>query len=223
MPPSNGRPQTKGEIESSPERPKVLAVEEADIPDVMRRQGQWVCWRYERRNEKWTKVPVDPKTGGAASSTDPATWAPFDRALAYYRRHDLAGIGFVFAAGERVAGVDLDDCRNPETAELAQWAEEIIRELDSYGEVSPSGTGVKVFVRGEVPAGGNRKGKVEMYDRGRYFAVTGHRLPDVPPWPRLRPKQLAALRERLFAQTDPASRPRPTEAHPRIHNHEGPE
>jgi hypothetical protein len=57
----------------------------------------------------------------------------------------------------------------------------VLGDLGSYAEVSPTGTGVKVFLRGRWPANWNRRGPVEVYDRGRYFTVTGRRLPQAPP------------------------------------------
>src|SRR5207248_1380805 len=110
----------------------------------------------------------------------------FEGALRAYRRagSPFAGVGFVFADGGSFAGVDLDGCIDPETGEIAPWGEEILRRLDSYSEISPSGTGVKVFVRGRLPAGGKKRGglgtdgrgAVEMYDQRRYFTVTGRHL-----------------------------------------------
>jgi primase-polymerase (primpol)-like protein len=197
-------PRTKAEIETSPERPKALRVRPEGIPAELREIPQWVCWRYEWREDKqgkgrWTKVPLDPKTGRLAKSTDPATWGTFQQALAYYHSGKADGIGFVFAPDDPFAGVDLDDCRNPDTQTIEPWAAEIVARLKSYAEVSPSGTGVKAFLRGEVPADGHRKGQVEIYDRGRYFAVTGRQLPDAPAIVKRRPKALAQLHDRLFA------------------------
>jgi primase-polymerase (primpol)-like protein len=80
--------------------------------------------------------------------------------------------------------------------------------MGSYSEVSPSGTGVKVFLRGKLPAGGNRRGNVEMYDRGRYFAVTGRRLDSSPATVNDRGQELAELHRRVFP-IRPAATPRP--------------
>ena len=58
---------------------------------------------------------------------------------------------------------------------------EIIQSIGSYAELSPSGTGVKIFARGKLPKGGRKKvGDFETYDSGRYFTVTGHRLDGSP-------------------------------------------
>jgi putative DNA primase/helicase len=87
------------------------------------------------------------------------------------------GIGFVFSDADPFCGIDLDDCRNPETGEIVPWAQEIIcRVGDGYTEISPSGRGIHVIIRGDVRGGGMRRGPVEMYSRGRYFTITGRGL-----------------------------------------------
>ena len=103
------------------------------------------------------------------------------------KRHD--GPGFVFRADDPFTGIDLDGCRDPKTEAVSEWAKEIVLKLGSYAEVSPSGTGVKIFVRGESPFATGRKIElsnaericakqpaIEVYNCGRYFAVTGLRL-----------------------------------------------
>jgi hypothetical protein len=189
----------KAEIEAAADKPRRLPVKPGGIPDELKRLEQWVCWDDRRRDEKWTKVPLDPKTGRAASSTDPATWGTFEVALDYYRRYGLAGVGFVFSPEDPYCGVDLDDCRDRGTKELQPWAREILDGLGSYTEVSPSGTGVKVFLRGKVPPGGFRKGAVEMYHQDRYFAVTGRRLAKYPARVLKRQRALTELHAQVFA------------------------
>ena len=120
---------------------------------------------------------MNPKTGGNAAVDDPSTWNSHEVSMHAVSRFNLAGVGFVFTGTDPFSGVDLDDCRNPETGEIAPWAWEIIRALDSYSGVSPSGKGVKVFVEGKLPGTGKRTkvqtGAVEIYSRLRYFTVTG--------------------------------------------------
>src|SRR5918998_310196 len=141
---------------------------------------QWLCWRKEERDGKPTKVPYSPTTGQRASSTDSDTWSGYQEAVRACKEHGYGGIGFVFTKEDDLCGVDLDGCLDPETGELEGWAQEIIEELDSYTEISPSGTGVHVLVRARLPEGRNRKGRFEAYDRGRYFTVTGHHLAGTP-------------------------------------------
>jgi hypothetical protein len=195
-PPSRGH--GKAAIEAAADKPTRLRVKPAGIPDELKQLEQWVCWDDRRRDEKWTKVPLDPKTGRAASSTNPATWGTFHQALDYYQRHDLAGIGFVFTPNDPFCGVDLDDCRDRVTKKLTPNVRKTLAALGSYTEVSPSGTGVKVFLKAQVPPGGFRKGNVEMYHEGRYFAVTGRGLPEYPAEVRRRQQALNELHGRLF-------------------------
>jgi putative DNA primase/helicase len=174
----------KAAIEKGEAKPSALPVNFAGIPDALKEFAQWVCWRYERVQDKsgqwkWTKVPINARTGGGASHTNRKTWSRFDQAKAHYEKGQgqVDGIGFVFSADDPFTGVDLDDCRDPITGIIESWAVELIDLLAGYAEVSPSGTGVKVWVRGNKP--GTRcntayaTGKVEMYDRLRYFAMTG--------------------------------------------------
>jgi hypothetical protein len=83
--------------------------------------------------------------------------------------------GFVFdAERDGIAGIDLDGCRDPTTGEIAEWAMKIVRSINSYTEISPSGTGVKIFCRVDpVPVlRGNRRGVGKAYGSGK--AQDGH-------------------------------------------------
>jgi putative DNA primase/helicase len=147
-----------------------------NIPEQLAERPQWVCWRLEERDGKSTKVPYTPGTLRRASSTDLMTWRTFSEALAAYEAGEppYDGIGFVFCSADPFVGIDLDGCRNPETGEVAPWAQKIIsRVQEGYVEASPSGTGVHIIVEGVVRDGGMRKGKAEMYGRGRFFTITG--------------------------------------------------
>jgi putative DNA primase/helicase len=117
------------------------------------------------------KVPYSPRTGRRASSTDLLTWGTFEEALEAYENGEYAGLGFVFCSGDPYTGVDLDDCVN-ENGEIAPWALEIVCYLDSYTELSATGTGLHIIVRGDVP--NRRKGDVEVYISKRFFTMTGH-------------------------------------------------
>jgi putative DNA primase/helicase len=80
-------------------------------------------------------------------------------------------VGFVFSSADPYTGVDLDNCVGGD-GEIAGWALEIVRYFDSYTELSATGTGLHVIVRGDVP--NHRKGDVEVYSSKRFFTVTGH-------------------------------------------------
>ena len=153
------------------------------IPLSMRDTLQWVVWKYRNREGKPTKVPYNPRTDRAAQSNDPTTWGTLKEAIKANQRVVYSGIGFMFDSG--FAGLDLDQCRNPNTGEIEDWAMEIVAELESYTEVSPSGTGLHVFIKGKLPGTGlnkrNWKGhKIEIYDTGRFFTFTGNHLEGTP-------------------------------------------
>ena len=150
------------------------------VPNEFVNVDQWICWREEERDGKPTKIPVAPETGAFASSTDPETWTDFETAVEYVRSDEADGLGFVFTDDDPFVGIDLDDCRDPETGSVDDDAREIVNQLNSYTEVSPSGTGFHVLIEGELPEGRNRKGSVEMYDSARFFTMTGDRV-DVKP------------------------------------------
>src|SRR5688572_14049400 len=148
------------------------------VPDDLTELDQWLLWRFEIVEGRETKVPYSVH-GHKASSTDQSTWAPFDVALDVWQRNHprYAGLGFVFVKGGGLVGVDLDDCLGSD-GNVKQWARGVVeRFFDTYMEISPSGQGLKIWVRGTLPANvpGVKvgDGQIEMYDHGRYFAVTG--------------------------------------------------
>ena len=173
-----------------PPRPDPIEPDVDAIPETLRDRQQWIAWRYEWKpdRDEWTKVPVDPNTGGFAKSTDPDTWTSFGAAVAHHEDagSKTDGLGFVFAESGTVAGIDLDDCRDPDSGDLEAWADELLEDVRTFTEISPSGTGLHLYGLGFVPDGGNRgdvpdaPGHVEMYDSGRFFTVTGARVDGTP-------------------------------------------
>lgn len=150
------------------------------IPPELRALGV-VLWRAEQRGDgKPTKVPymvADPQR--KASSTDPATWGTFaDAVEAYQALGDrVAGVGVVLARSAGITCIDLD--RVLANGRLDARAQTIVERTDSFTEISPSGTGLHVFVRGTVSRA--LKGEqIEVYSDARYIAVTGHRWPGTP-------------------------------------------
>lgn len=181
-----------------------------NIPAELRQIPQWVCWKAKPgKNGKIDKVPFDPKTGRAASSTDPATWGVFEQAVATSKNGGgYAGIGFVLNGGPYV-GVDLDDCRNPETGDIQAWAWEIAQKLNTYTEISPSGKGLRMFLKGELKNPGRRKGKIECYVTGRFLTVTGHRVEGTPAAVMDRQQEILAFHESVFGKQKPPAKKQP--------------
>lgn len=158
-----------------------------NIPLELRQLAQWVCWRLELRegSEKPTKVPYTPRPGGKkASSTDAATWGTFEEACgaplnnvdAVPEGTDISqtgfnGIGFMFSENDDFAGIDLDDTHGD--IEAYQRQLKIYQEFDSYSELSPSGNGIHIIIKGTIPHG-RRRASIEVYSKERYFTMTGN-------------------------------------------------
>src|SRR5690606_11232140 len=117
------------------------------LPQELVSFPQWVGWRLEDRDGRKTKVPINPHTGGRASVNNPTTWGTLEKALQACARLGLDGIGFVFVEHDPFVGIDLDGFRNPQTGELDDTARMIIKFVNSYTEVSPSGTGIHIITK----------------------------------------------------------------------------
>jgi len=161
------------------------------VPAELKVLRNWVVWRFIDRNGRKTKVPFSPVTNNAASSTDPSTWEAYELAVSASQQYE--GIGCMI--GPPYVGIDLDKCRDAGTGALEPWAWELTKDLDSYTELSPTGSGVHIWVRGQLPEGGRRCGRVEMYDRARYFTVTGDHLEGTPL--AIQGRDLSSLHSRL--------------------------
>lgn len=160
------------------------------VPERLQDCRQWVLWRNIQRDGRDTKIPWSV-FDRPASSTDPETWHEFETVAIQYRPGYHAGIGFVFAEDDGFAGIDLDSCRNPETGVIAPWGQKWLDKADGYAEISPSGTGLKIWIQSEQkldkgrnikleeePLVPGKKPGIEIYTHGRYFAVTGHKIKD---------------------------------------------
>lgn len=161
------------------------------IPAEMKAYPNWICFRLEPNQKdpaKMDKIPYTPGTEYHASTTKKSTWRTFEEAVKHMCNY--SGLGFVFT-DSLFCGVDIDHCIGDD-GELSERAKEVIANLDSYVERSVSGTGVHIITKAKLPGEGrkaSRKGfdDVEIYDTGRYFAVTGDTLGE--------PKQIADRQE----------------------------
>lgn len=154
--------------ENKPER---LPIKPETIPQEIKTAPQWCLWNWEQRDGKWTKPPYQVN-GMPAKSNDPHTWAMFANALNAYGRGKWDGIGFMLTPP--YVGIDLDNCRNTETGELNDWAKALLNKFKSYAEISPSGRGVKILLKGTLPGGGHHNDKIGVFQKARYFCLTGH-------------------------------------------------
>lgn len=166
--------------------------------ECLKKFDKWVAWKLATRDGKPTKLPVNPHTGGLAKVDSPTTWSNYEKAARRARVYRLAGVGFVITADDDLTGVDLDDVVDAETGKFEPWAAEIVALGETYCEISPSRTGLRMWIDGKVersikssPLG------IEIYRDGRYLTFTGNRVEGTPAEIRPAPKTLAALYEHL--------------------------
>ncbi len=166
-------------------KPTPLVVQPENIPDELKALPQWVMWRYVwlPDTQRWDKPPfqVRLRNPALAKVNGPKTWNTFGAAIAAYQTApDLYdGIGFVPTKDGSYTFVDLDKCRDKQTGIIEEWALKIVRQFNSYTEVSPSGTGLRIITLAAWPfveKQGTKKGNIELYHSGHYLTITGHRL-----------------------------------------------
>jgi|AKVG01.1.fsa_nt_gi primase-polymerase (primpol)-like protein len=170
-----------------------------------------------REKEVWIcrdgKVPKSPEDGGPCSHTEESNFSDYETAKQTAEKHDL-GVSIVFSDSNRLAGVDLDNSRDPETGETEEWAEYIIDTVASYTEISVSGTGHHILVEGALSSGQTNKAdiestldayddaEVEMYDDVRHFSFTGNHVEGTPQTIEPRHKEILEIHEEYLANDD---------------------
>jgi putative DNA primase/helicase len=138
---------------------------------------QWLCWKYEIRDGKETKVPYQVN-GSFAKSNDCSTWNNYQDCVHAVKVMDYSGVGFVFSKDDPYIGIDIDDCISDDG--IHPKALQIITHLNSYAEISPSEKGVKLWIKDGGSIADLRKKQfsigdgmnVEVYRVNRYFTVT---------------------------------------------------
>src|SRR5215207_4108332 len=184
------------------------------MPDQLKQEDQWLCWRgvWDEAKQKLNKVPKTA-AGTWASSTNPKTWATFKDAVGAVGSHGLDGIGFAGLERTPYTGIDVDHCIDRETGEIARYAMKIVREFDSYTEITPSLAGLRIWIEAEKPPGSwcgskNAERELEVYDRGRFFTVTGLHLDGTPETIERRQEVLDSFMKREA----PPEKPKPIKA-----------
>jgi hypothetical protein len=153
--------------------PSALPVQFENIQTELKAISHWVLWRYEERSGKWTKPPYQPN-GSYASSTDRGTWSSYEVVKKAYKNGGFDGVGFVLTDGLGIVRVDLDHCVDENGTIIDNLL--IVDAIKSYTEISPSGTGVRIFAKGDIPTEGKKREENEIYKSGRYLTITGHNL-----------------------------------------------
>ncbi len=224
---NNQTPVNKAAFDSSPSKPAIKCL----LSNVVSEPNQtspplaalWadlcqhkiaVSWSYFDRDGEWAKVPATftiangrPRFYRKEFLVEGKQMPPADvAALVHYMQsagHNTVGLGLVMNDDNPYSFIDIDDCRDPSTGVIIPAVVDIIKDFDSYTEVSNSGTGIKILVKGKKP-GPRCKGKlngikVEIFSRKKFTATTF----DFIPWsgsliPEERTDKLAALYNATF-------------------------
>lgn len=171
-----------------------------DLPALgeLKSRPRWVAWKWEERDGKPTKPPVNPRTGNYASTSNPSTWGSYELAARCAVERGLPGVGYILGDEDGdLTGIDLDKCISA-SGKLKPWAREILDCGETYAEISPSKRGIRLLARGKIPTAIKfDPAKVELYGGGRYLTITGNQLEGAPDTINEAPRTLAALRERV--------------------------
>lgn len=162
------------------------------IPQEIKQTRRWICYKIEERDGKQTKVPYNAINGDYAKSNDSSTWTIFRVAISGCIKFGFDGIGFMLGedknTGIKYFGIDLDNHEDENGIkpmnqdEFFDFSSEFVNTLKSYTEYSHSGEGIHIICKGTLPNGARRKAGVgvEMYDKGRFFTMTGNVILDLP-------------------------------------------
>ncbi len=165
---------------NKPETPRALEVMPEGVPGLIKDVPRWICWHYEYKGGKWTKPPISPLNGNTANFKDKNVWSDFKGASAAHQSKNIQsdGVGFVLSKDDDIVGIDIDHCF--QDGEITEVTESIIKKVNSYTELSPSGEGIRIFCKGLFPFSGRKNTKLglEIYSYDRYLTVTGHILND---------------------------------------------
>jgi putative DNA primase/helicase len=168
-----------------------------NIPNDMKVMQHWVLWaRQPLPDGRTNKLPINPRTGNKAQSNNPTTWTDFETAAAAFKINEgvqtaggiICGLGFMLL-NSGITCIDLDHIDGREISDYQDGKPHINTVLydvlmrlnvHCYAEISQSGRGIHIFVKGKLPAGRRKCNGVEMYDdaegKARFIAMTGNLL-----------------------------------------------
>ena len=151
-----------------------------DVPEDLKQVKRWCLYKIMERDGKKTKVPLQPN-GKFAKSTDISTWNTYDTCLKALSKNIGEGLGFML--GDGYLGIDIDKV----TEDMNEYFKDnnadsmtadFLRNISTYAEFSPSKTGLHFIGKGKIPGERKRYNNLEIYDKDRFFTVTGNAIKD---------------------------------------------
>ena len=151
-----------------------------NVPDELKREKRWCLYKIIVRDGKNTKMPIMPN-GKPAKSNDRKTWHSFDDCMDTLYKNQGLGLGFFL--GDGYIGIDIDKVSDKIMEysmdfNAASMTADFLRGISTYAEISPSKTGLHFIGKGKVPGERKRYKNLEIYDRDRFFTITGNILKD---------------------------------------------
>jgi hypothetical protein len=188
-------PAAAAAVDAAPARKPVPQFEPlyGALPDSLTSNKIFLIFllEWDEKKGKFEKTPINPTTGRAANN--PKLGVSFDDALAALDRYPNGVLGMYVESPFTV--VDIDSCRDPLTDAIEPWVRQIITDLDSYAEISPSGTGVHILVESSRIFEHCKKG-IEIYSTKRPLTLTGLQIARTPET--INPRDLSGLYERMM-------------------------
>lgn len=177
--------------DDKPALPHAPVPEWDKIPAELAQRQQWVLWRFEwdEKRSAWLKVPYyvggGRRSGDQGSDRDRQRLATLPVVRTAFQRKEgqpdaWSGIGFGFLPGDGLIGIDLDKHVDPETGAMSDRCKKIIAAFNTFTEISPSGTGVHLYLQGHTHTAKDNSIGVEMFCEKQYFTVTGKHVDGTP-------------------------------------------
>lgn len=163
--------------------------------DELKSQKIWLCWNYETRKGKRTKVPISASGTATGTNSEYAhTWVTYDEAIKATDKHGYNGVGFKIPQGYFFLDIDHKELTDP-------FVQLMLERFNSYVEYSVSGGGIHIYGKCDihrVPTYLDKDGKLrldkafymknphnsmEMYCGGitnRFAVYTGNVIRNVP-------------------------------------------
>lgn len=160
-------------------------VRRLEAPAELRELPGWLCWRNETfpGEGKARKVPYyasgQRRSGSNGSPQDRANLVTFSAARDAAARQGFDGVGLALLSDWGVTALDFDHCIDA-SGGLPDDVAKIVSQ--TYAEYSPSGRGIRAFVKGVL---GNHKSQrdkthsfgFETFSSAGYVTFTGNTLP----------------------------------------------
>lgn len=161
---------------------RALAPSETSVPSELRTLPAWLLWCYlpATDGKKPRKVPYyatnkQARHGAQGTSDDRSQLVTFKEAAKV--AGDGYGLGIAMLPEWNLVGLDFDNCVTDGV--VRPDVEALL--AGTYAEFSPSGTGVRAFMRGEVPDKKSRKAEgvygFETFHSKGFLTITGNMLP----------------------------------------------